>query len=57
MSSGHRRGPRARAMKAAGFASNADIARWDAARPLTALTADPPTIFFPIFGAVGRRPS
>jgi ubiquinone/menaquinone biosynthesis C-methylase UbiE len=43
------------AMKAAGFASDADIARWDAA--LTALTADPPTIFFPIFGAVGRRPS
>jgi hypothetical protein len=42
-------------MKAAGFASDADIARWDAA--LTALTADPPTIFFPIFGAVGGRPS
>jgi ubiquinone/menaquinone biosynthesis C-methylase UbiE len=31
------------------------IARWDAA--LTALTADPPTIFFPVFGAVGRRPA
>lgn len=43
------------AMKVAGFASEADIARWDAA--LTALTSDPPTIFFPIFGAVGRRPS
>jgi len=42
-------------MKAAGFASNADIARWDAA--LAALTAEPPTVFFPIFGAVGRRPS
>jgi hypothetical protein len=41
------------AMKAAGFASTADIARWDAA--ITALTADPPTVFFPIFGAVGRR--
>jgi SAM-dependent methyltransferase len=43
------------AMKAAGFASDADIARWDAA--LTALIPDPPTVFFPIFGAVGRRPS
>jgi SAM-dependent methyltransferase len=43
------------AMKVAGFASEADIARWDAA--LTALTSDPPTIFFPIFVAVGRRPS
>jgi SAM-dependent methyltransferase len=43
------------AMKAAGFASDADIARWDAA--LTALTPDPPTVFFPIFGAVGHRPS
>jgi hypothetical protein len=42
------------AMKAVGFASNADIARWDAA--ITALTADPPTVFFPIFAAVGRRP-
>jgi ubiquinone/menaquinone biosynthesis C-methylase UbiE len=43
------------AMKESGFASDADIARWDTA--LTALTADPPTIFFPIFGAVGRRPA
>lgn len=41
------------AMKVAGFASDADIARWDAA--LTALTANPPTIFFPVFGAVGLR--
>ena len=41
------------AMKPADLASD-DIARWDAA--LT-LTADPPTVFFPIFGAVGRRPS
>lgn len=43
------------AMKAAGFASDADIMRWDAA--LTELTADPPTVFFPIFGAVGHRAS
>jgi SAM-dependent methyltransferase len=43
------------AMKAAGFASDADIARWDAA--LTTLIRDPPTVFFPIFGAVGLRPS
>jgi ubiquinone/menaquinone biosynthesis C-methylase UbiE len=43
------------AMKTAGFASEADIARWDAA--LTALPANSPTIFFPIFGAVGLRQS
>jgi hypothetical protein len=42
-------------MTAAGFASDADLARWDAA--LTGLTTDPPTVFFPIFGAVGLRQS
>jgi SAM-dependent methyltransferase len=42
------------AMRAAGIATDEDIARWDAA--LTRLVSQRPTIFASIFGAVGRRP-
>jgi SAM-dependent methyltransferase len=43
------------AMRAEGFATDDDIARWDAA--LTRVSTQQPTIFAPLFGAVGRRPS
>lgn len=41
------------AMVAAGIASDADVTRWDVA--LDRLTEQQPTLFLPIFGAVGRR--
>jgi SAM-dependent methyltransferase len=41
------------AMVAAGFATQEDLARWDAA--LDRVSAQSPTVFAAIFGAVGRR--
>ena len=41
------------AMIASGVATDADVARWDAA--LTDVGSRQPTIFAPLFGAVGRR--
>jgi SAM-dependent methyltransferase len=41
------------AMVAAGVATAEDVARWDAA--LDRISAQSPTIFAPMFGAVGRR--
>jgi hypothetical protein len=43
------------AMVAAGIATAEDLARWDAA--LDRLAAQSPTVFAPVFGAVGRRAS
>jgi SAM-dependent methyltransferase len=43
------------AMVAGGFASEEDVQRWDAA--LERLTTQRPTLFAPVFGAVGRRPA
>ena len=42
------------AMVAAGFATQDDVSRWDAA--LTRLMAQQPTVFASLFGAIGRRP-
>lgn len=43
------------AMVAAGIATAEDIARWGAA--LDRVAGESPTVFAPLFGAVGRRPS
>jgi SAM-dependent methyltransferase len=42
------------AMVAAGFATQDDVSRWDAA--LTRFSAQRPTVFASVFGAIGRRP-
>ena len=45
------------AMVRAGVASEADVARWQAAFERIDASADRPTLFLPIFTAAGRRPS
>jgi SAM-dependent methyltransferase len=44
------------AMVGAGVASQADVARWQAAFERTDASPDRPTLFLPIFSAAGRRP-
>jgi len=43
------------AMVAEGHATAADLARWEAALLRTDAAADRPTLFFPLFSAIGRR--
>ena len=44
------------AMVEAGMATAEDMARWDRAFQQVAAAPDPPTLFIPLFYAVGRRP-
>jgi SAM-dependent methyltransferase len=44
------------AMVEAGMATAEDVARWDRAFQQVAAAPDPPTLFIPLFYAVGRRP-
>jgi SAM-dependent methyltransferase len=44
------------AMVRAGVASQADVARWQAAYDRTDASPERPTLFLPIFSAAGRRP-
>jgi SAM-dependent methyltransferase len=44
------------AMVQAGMATAEDVARWDRAFRQVAALPDPPTVFMPLFHAVGRRP-
>jgi hypothetical protein len=44
------------AMVAAGVATEADVRRWDRAFREVAAAPVPPTLFVPVFTAVGRRP-
>jgi hypothetical protein len=45
------------AMLAAGVVTQADVQRWDRAFREVAAAPVPPTVFAPIFTAVGRRPA
>jgi hypothetical protein len=44
-------------MVAAGLASEGDVARWTDAFARLDATSDRPTLFAPMFAAVGRRPA
>ena len=45
------------ALVAAGMASAEDVRRWDRAFQEMAAAPVPPTVFAPVFTAVGRRPA
>jgi hypothetical protein len=44
------------AMVAAGMASEEDVARWSEAFARSDAATDRPTLFAPMFAAIGRRP-
>jgi hypothetical protein len=44
-------------MVAAGLANQEDVARWDRAFARVDASASRPTLFAPVFAAIGRRPA